>query len=286
MQRQRILKTYKLYIGGKFPRTESGRYFRPTDKEGEPLANICRASRKDLRNAVVAARKVQEDWAGRSGYNRGQILYRTAEMLEGRKAQFIEELMQSGRTKKESTDETNATIDLLVHYAGWCDKYQTLISSVNPVNSPHFNFTVPEATGVVAIVAPEERPLFALADLMASSICGGNTAVILASEQAPMVGMSFAEVLHASDVPAGVVNLLTGHREELIPHMASHMDVNAMIVPNDNGSDIATVQEKGAENLKRVHVRTTPELTGKGSLERIAELQEIKTTWHPVESSL
>ncbi len=286
MQRQRILKTYKLYIGGKFPRTESGRYFRPTDAEGQQLANICRASRKDLRNAVSAAREAQEGWAARSGMNKGQVLYRVGEMLEGRKAQFIEELMQTSIPKKQATDEVNASIDLMVHYAGWADKFRTLTSSVNPVSSPHFNFTVPEPMGVVAVVTPEERPLFALCDAIASTIVGGNSIVALCSGTNPLAGMSFAEVLNDSDVPAGVVNLLSGHRSELLPQMASHKDINAIVLPEDPELELASVEEASAENLKRSFTRATPPLSGEGSLERIAELQEIKTTWHPVESGL
>lgn len=286
MQRQRILKTYKLYIGGKFPRTESGRYFRPTDIEGKQLANICRASRKDLRSAVAAASDAQEGWAGRSGMNKGQVLYRIAEMLEGRKAQFIEELMETGASKKQAADEVNGSIDLMVHYAGWSDKYQTLISSVNPVSSAHFNFTVPEPMGVVTAVAPEKRSFFALCDLIASTIVGGNCIVVLCSETNPLAGMSLGEVLNDSDVPGGVVNLLSGYRSELIPHMASHKNVSAIVVPNDEELDLASIEEASAENLKRTFARTTPSLSGERALERISQVQEIKTTWHPVESGL
>lgn len=285
MQRQRILKTYKLYIGGKFPRTESGRYYSPENSDGEALANVCRASRKDFRNAVSAARDAQEAWAGRAGSNRGQILYRIAEMLEGRKAQFIEELTAPGASKKSATDEVNGSIDLFVHYAGWADKYQTLLSSVNPVSSPHFNFTVPEAMGVVAGIAPEERPLHALCDLIASSIVGGNSLVALCAEGNPLPGMSLAELLHSADLPGGVVNLLSGHRSELLPHMATHKDVNAIVLPQDGELDLKSVEESSAENLKRTRSRATPALGEEGTLERIQELQEIKTTWHPVESS-
>ncbi len=286
MQRQRILKTYKLYIGGKFPRTESGRYFRPSDQEGEGLANLCRASRKDFRNAVSAARGAAEGWAARPGSNKGQVLYRCAEILEGRKAQFTEELMQTGTSKKKASEEVEASIDLLVHYAGWGDKFRTLLSSVNPVSSPHFNFTVPEPMGVVAAVAPDEKALFALCDLIASSIVGGNTVVALCSEQNPLVGMSFAEVLNDSDVPGGVVNLLSGHRSELLPHMASHKDVNALVVSTDPDVELDRIEASSADNLKRTYVREFPSLAEDGSLERIEALQEIKTTWHPVESGL
>lgn len=286
MQRQRILKTYKLYIGGKFPRTESGRYFRPTDQDGEGIANLCRASRKDFRNAVSAASAALEGWAARPGSNKGQILYRCAEILEGRRAQFIEELMLTGGSRKSASDEVDASIDLLVHYAGWSDKFRTLLSSVNPVSSPHFNFTVPEPMGVVAAVAPDEKALFALCDLIASAVVGGNSLIVLCSEQNPLVGMSFAEVLNDSDVPGGVINLLSGHRSELLPHMASHKDVNALLVPKENDIDLASVEEASADNLKRTFSREIPSLSGVGSLERIEALQEIKTTWHPVESGL
>ncbi len=207
-------------------------------------------------------------------------------MLEGRKAQFIEELTRSGASKKSATDEVNASIDRMIHYAGWGDKYQTLLSSVNPVSSPHFNFTVPEPMGVVAAVAPNEKPLFGLCELLASTVVGGNTIVALCSETKPLPGMSFAEVLNDSDVPGGVVNLLSGHRSELIPHMAAHKDVNAMVIPKDPEIDPSSIEEASADNLKRTFLRDVPSLGGEASLERIEELQEIKTTWHPVESGL
>lgn len=286
MQRQAIVKTFKLYIGGKFPRTESGRYFQPVDPNGEALDNICRASKKDFRNAVTAARDAQKGWADRPGSNKGQILYRVAEMLEARKAQFIEGLVRTGLSKKAATDEVHASIDLMVHYAGWGDKYQTLMSSVNPVSSPHFNFSVPEPMGVAVSIAPDEKPLFMLSDLIASSIVGGNTSVVLASESNPMIAMELAEVLHDSDLPGGVVNILTGHRTELIPHMTSHKDVNALIVPEEGSMDMASIHDSSAENLKRVFSRSVPPFSAEGSLDRIAELQEIKTTWHPVENGL
>lgn len=286
MERQRILKTYKLYIGGKFPRTESGRYFRPTGANGEALDNVCRASRKDLRNAVAAAREAQKGWAERPDSNKGQILYRTAEMLEARKAQFIEGLVRTGASKKAATDEVHASIDLMVHYAGWGDKFRTLLSSVNPVSSPHFNFTVPEPMGVVTMAAPDEKPLFALCDLIASGITGGNACVVLASETDPMVAMELAEVLHDSDLPGAVVNILTGHRSELLPHMAAHKDVNALLVPRSSDIDMGALEASSAENLKRTFSRDLPPFSGEGSLERIGELQELKTTWHPVENGL
>lgn len=286
MERQRILKTYKLYIGGKFPRTESGRYFRPSDANGTELDNICRASRKDFRNAVAAAREAQKGWAARAGSNKGQILYRVAEMLEGRSPQFIETLQRSGVSKKAATDEVHASIDLMVHYAGWSDKFQSLLSSVNPVSSPHFNFTVPEPMGVVAAAAPKKKALFALSDMLASSIVGGNSCAILCSEENPMVGMELAEVLHGSDVPAGVVNMLSGHLSELLPHMASHKDVDALILPKDDEVDLASTEKSSADNLKRTFTRELPPYSVAGSLQRIEELQEIKTTWHPVENGL
>ena len=230
MSRLDIQKTYKLYIGGKFPRTESGRYYHLNDTKGNLIANVCLATRKDFRNAVVAARKAQGSWEKTSSLNKGQILYRIAEMLEGRKEQFSAELVAQGETIKNAKAEVNASIDRLVYYAGWSDKYQQIFSSVNPVISPHFNFSNLEPVGVVSIIAPEKQGLLGLVSVLAPAIVGGNTVILLASETKPLTAISFAEVLNSSDVPGGVVNILTGKREELISHMASHMDVNAIVV--------------------------------------------------------
>ena len=227
--RMPVAKTYKIYIDGKFPRTESGRYFTIDGGDGSVIANICRGSRKDFRNAVVAARKAFPGWSGASAYLRGQILYRIAEMLEGRAEQFVAELVLQGVAKRRARKEIDASIDRLIYYAGWSDKYQQVFSAVNPVSSPHFNFSVLEPAGVVSVLAPDDSGLLGLVSNIAPVIVGGNTTVVLASEQRPLCAVSFAEVLHASDVPAGVVNILTGYREELTGQFASHMDVNAVV---------------------------------------------------------
>ena len=279
-----IAKTYKIYIDGKFPRTESGRYFALRDKKDKVIANVCRGSRKDFRNAVVAARKAQPGWAKASAYLRGQILYRIAEMLEGRREQFIAELVLQGATERAATKEVDASIDRLIFFAGLADKYQQLFSAVNPVSSSHFNCSVLEPTGVVGILAPEGSSLLGLVSNVAPTIAGGNTCVVLASESKPLCAVSFAEVLHASDVPAGVVNVLTGFRSELSDQFASHMDVNA-IVYCDGGRKVArSVQELAAENVKRVVARTRVDWSKDEAQHPylIRDTQEVKTTWHPI----
>jgi acyl-CoA reductase-like NAD-dependent aldehyde dehydrogenase len=286
MSRLNVLKTYKLYIGGQFPRTESGRYYSPVNRAGKPLANVCLSSRKDLRDAVVAARGAVAGWSGRSAFNRGQILYRIAEMLEGRKAQFIEELMQQDMTRAAAQKEVILSVERLIHYAGWCDKYQQLFSTVNPVASPHFNFSTPEPMGVVGILAPQGDGLLGLISLLAPVITGGNTCVVVASEKKPLCAITFAEVLHTSDLPAGVVNILTGKPSELAPWMAGHMDVNALIGTEPDTAQQARIREAAAANLKRVFFHDTEDWYGnKGqSPYYILDCQEIKTTWHPIES--
>lgn len=279
MNRLSINKTYKLYIGGKFPRTESGRYYELTGKRGEFLANISRGSRKDVRNAVVAARKAQVGWAASSAYLRGQILYRVAEMMEGRREQFVEERRLEGRSAAAARKEVSAAIDLFVYYAGWSDKYQAVFSSVNPVASPHFNFSVPEPTGVVAVVAPTSG-LLGLCSVVAPIMVGGNASVVLAARHAPLSAVAFAEVLNSSDVPGGVVNLLTGFVEELLPGMSSHMDVNALLLCSDDAEAAVAARVAGTENVKRVVVCPDGPL-GEGP-QPVMDFQEIKTTWHPV----
>ena len=284
MTRIPVAKTYKIYIGGKFPRTESGRYFPLEDRNGEVIANMCRGSRKDFRNAVVAARGAQAGWAKASAYLRGQILYRIAEMLEGRRDQFIGELKLQGATQRAAEQEVDLSIDRLIYFAGWADKYQQVFSAVNPVSSAHFNFSVLEPTGVVSILAPDDSSLLGLVSNIAPAIAGGNSCVVLASESKPLCAVSFAEVLHASDVPGGVVNILTGFRAELVEQFASHMDVNA-IVYCDGGRKVATsVQELAAENVKRVVQRTRVDWTRDDAQHPylIRDTQEVKTTWHPI----
>lgn len=281
-----VAKTYKIYIDGKFPRTESGRYFVLENSDGDVIANICRSSRKDFRNSVVAARTAFADWSAASAYLRGQILYRIAEMLEGRSDQFVTELILQGESKRRAQKEVEASIDRLIHYAGWSDKYQQIFSSVNPVNSAHFNFSVLEPTGVVAVLAPDDSGLLGLVSNIAPVIVGGNTCVVLASEQMPLCAVSFAEVLHAADVAPGVVNILTGFREELVQQFASHMDVNA-VVYCDGDADLAKdIQDHAANNIKRVIDRVDTDW-GDDSAQNpylIKQTQEIKTTWHPIGS--
>lgn len=279
-----VAKTYKIYINGKFPRTESGRYFTLEDKQGSVIANVCRGSRKDFRNAVVAARKAQPGWAKASAYLRGQILYRIAEMLEGRREQFIGELVLQGVAARAAGKEVDASIDRLIYFAGWADKYQQVFSAVNPVSSSHFNFSILEPTGVVSMLAPNDSGLLGLISNIAPTIVGGNTCVVLASEKLPLSAVSFAEVLHASDVPAGVVNILTGYRDELTGQFASHMDVNA-VVYCDGGRKVArSVQEAAADNIKHVIARTRTDWTSDTAQHPylIRDTQEVKTTWHPI----
>jgi acyl-CoA reductase-like NAD-dependent aldehyde dehydrogenase len=279
-----VAKTYKIYIGGKFPRTESGRYFSLENKKGVVIANMCRGSRKDFRNSIVAARKAQAGWAKTSAYLRGQILYRIAEMLEGRKQQFVAELVLQGSTRRNAEREVDESIDRLIYYAGWADKYQQVFSAVNPVSSSHFNFSVLEPTGVVSVIAPDNSGLIGLVSNIASVIVGGNSCVVLASEEQPLCAVSFAEVLHASDVPAGVVNILTGFRSELTEQFASHMDVNAVVYCDGGKKTARTIQQLAAENIKRVVQRQRVDWMASeaASPYQISDTQEVKTTWHPI----
>lgn len=279
-----VPKTYKLFIGGEFPRTESGRFFKFQSADAQVAVNLCQASRKDLRDAVVAARKAFPGWAAKSAYNRGQILYRIAEVMEGRREQFVSELQTQGSSKREAQQEVDAAIDRLVYYAGWSDKYQQLFSSVNPVASSHFNFSLLEPTGVVSIFAPEESALLGLVSVIAPAICGGNAVVVLASQSKPLSAVTFSEVLHSSDLPGGVVNLLTGFRKELSEHLSSHMDINAVVYSGAAGEELKAVQQHAALNVKRVvTLKNTdwfsPTMQGPYL---IRETQEVKTTWHPV----
>jgi acyl-CoA reductase-like NAD-dependent aldehyde dehydrogenase len=285
MERIPVLKTYKIFIGGQFPRTESGRYYAPLDKNGQPLANMCLSSRKDLRNAVVAARKAFGGWSERAAFNRSQICYRIAEMLEGRRDQFVAELMKQGSTSAAAEQEVNLAIDRIIYYAGWCDKYTQVFSSVNPVASSHFNFSTYEPTGVVGIIAPQTDSLIGLVSVILPAIAGGNTCVVLASEQLPLCAVTFAEVLHSSDLPGGVVNILTGTEQELAVQFASHMDVNAVVYAGGTTTHATAIETAAVDNVKRVFIYTndfTQETEEHPYF--ITDLQEVKTTWHPIEN--
>lgn len=285
-KRLEVLKTYKIYIGGQFPRTESGRFYIPVNAAGKKLANVCLSSRKDFRDAVVAARGAVSGWSGRAAFNRSQILYRMAEMLEGRKAQFIEELVQQDSTKAKAEKEVTLAIDRLIYYAGWCDKFQQLFSAVNPVASSHFNFSVPEPMGVVSIIAPQTDSLIGLVSVIAPVIAGGNTCVVLASETKPLCSVTFAEVLNSSDLPGGVVNILTGKPAELTSWMTDHMDVNAIVYCENDATTQKMIREKSAANLKRVFFYDKVSWLAEEAQSPyfIMDTQEIKTTWHPVEN--
>lgn len=285
-KRLEVLKTYKIYIGGKFPRTESGRYYMAKNAKGETLANVCLSSRKDFREAVVAARSAFGDWGSRSAFNRSQILYRIAEMLEGRKAQFVDELIKQNATKENAEKEVTLSIDRLIYYAGWCDKFQQVFSAVNPVASSHFNFSVPEPTGVVSIIAPQQNSLLGLVSVIAPVIAGGNTCVVLASFDKPLCAVTFAEVLNSSDVPGGVVNILTGKISELYSYFSDHMDVNAIVFCENDSATKKAIQEKASINLKRVifYDKIGWDNSDAQSPYFITDTQEIKTTWHPIEN--
>ncbi len=281
MTRLNVKKTYKLFIGGKFPRTESGRYYSLEGKSGEVIANLCLASRKDVRNTIVAARKAQPGWASATAYNRGQVMYRLAEMLETRRASFIEEMVTLGLTKGKAEKEVDASVDRLVYYAGWCDKYSALFSSVNPTASVHFNFSVHEPTGVVAAVAPEESPLLGLVSVLAPAIAGGNSVMVLVSHRFAPTAISFAEVVQNSDVPGGVVNVLSGEADELVPQFLSHMDINAVVLARPNVA--VDVLKEATGNIKRM-VKWTSNWDREDPY-MILDLQEVKTTWHPIQTS-
>lgn len=286
MNRLNIQKTYKIYIGGEFQRTESGRFYHLKNKKGELLANVCLSSKKDFRNGAVAARGAFARWSSRNAFNRSQILYRIAEMLEGRKSQFIFEIISQGENKKNAEKEIAISIDRLVYYAGWCDKYSQIFSTVNPVSSSHFNFSVPEPTGVVSVIAPEETSLIGLVSVIAPVIASGNTCVALASETKPLCAITFAEVLNSSDVPAGVVNILTGKSSELLEHFSNHMDVNAIIYCRKNPEEIRTTQKNSALNVKRCFIRHENWLQESSQNPYfILDTTETKTTWHPIENT-
>lgn len=281
-QRVPVRRTAKLFIGGEFPRSESGRSYEIFGEDRRLLAWAARASRKDLRDAVRAARAAQPAWAAKTAYNRGQILYRVAELMEGRRAQFEAELADSGAA--DPARGVSAAIDRWVWYAGWCDKVHQVLGATNPVAGPYFNFTIPEPTGVVGIVAPPDQPLLGLVSRLAPAIVSGNTAVVLASERQPLPAVSLAEVLATSDVPGGVVNVLTGFTKELVPWLAGHMDVNAIDITGVPEDMRAEVESLSAENVKRVtRAKAADPFSAEAqSPYEITALMEFKTVWHPM----
>jgi acyl-CoA reductase-like NAD-dependent aldehyde dehydrogenase len=282
-----VKKTYKLYIGGKFPRSESGRYLPAKSPAGAHLDNFAHASRKDFRDAVVAARAAVDGWNKATAYNRGQILYRAAEMLQNRAGELVAEIARStGVSTAKAKREVTLAIDRLVHFAGWTDKYQQVFGSVNPVATSHFDFTTPEPTGVVVVLAPDEPSLLALVSLVAPVILSGNTAVVIPSEQFPLPAATFAEILATSDLPGGVVNILTGKRAELVPHISSHMDVNAIVDGAGDAGLNAKLQAGTAINLKRYAKHSLAFADWFTSKVEdpywILNTVEFKTAWHPI----
>ena len=279
MSRLAVPKTYKLFIGGKFPRSESGRVYEVNSVAGEFVANAAQGSRKDMRDAVVAARTAQPGWSGATAYNRGQVLYRIAEVLEGRKAQFVEEIMLvEGSSAKEAAAQVDAAIDTWIWYAGWADKYTQVAGQANPVSGPYFNLSVPEPTGVVGAIAPQTSgSLLGLVATIAPILVSGNTVVVVPREDAPLTAISFAEVMATSDVPGGVVNVITGS-PALAPWMASHADINALDLAGAGSLDWASLQIAAAETL----MRTLAPVEGipVSSLNRITAFTEVKTVWH------
>jgi acyl-CoA reductase-like NAD-dependent aldehyde dehydrogenase len=282
-----VRKTYKLYIGGAFPRSESGRSYVVSDSKGNFLANASQASRKDARDAVQAARKAFAGWSGRTAYNRGQVVYRVAEVLEGRRAQFVDEVQKSeGVGKRQAEGAVDIAVDRLVWYAGWADKITQVVGGANPIAGPYFNFSMPDPTGVVAIVAPQQSSLLGLVSVVAPAIVTGNTAVVVSSFERPLPAITFSEVLATSDVPGGVVNVLTGSAAEVAPWLASHMDVNAIDLTGVEDADLArSLEESAAENLKRVvrpDASGTTDWATEPGIERMTSFLETKTVWHPI----
>ena len=286
-QRIDVRKTYKLYVGGAFPRSESGRTYVVYDAKGRFVANAAAASRKDARDAVQAARKAFGGWAGKTPYNRGQVLYRVAEVLEGRRAQFVEEVQAGeGLAKRAAEAAVDLSVDRLVWYAGWADKIAQVVGGTNPVAAPYFNFSLPEPTGVVAVIAPQRSSLLGLVSVVAPVVVTGNTCVVATSSERPVPAITLSEVLATSDVPGGVVNILTGALGDTTPTLASHMDVNAIDLTGLAG-DPATatrLEESAAENLKRVRraPATEPDWTEEPGIDRMTGCLETKTVWHPV----
>ncbi|WP_458086673.1 aldehyde dehydrogenase family protein [Streptomyces malaysiensis] len=278
-----VLKTYKLFVGGKFPRSESGRVYEVTDAKGRWLANAPLASRKDARDAVVAARKAFGGWSGATAYNRGQILYRVAEMLEGRRKQFVHEVADGeGLSKAKATAQVDAAIDRWVWYAGWSDKTAQIAGSANPVAGPYFNLSSPEPTGVVALLAPQESSFLGLVSVIAPAIVTGNTAVVVAAERAPLPALSLAEVLATSDLPGGVVNILSGRTTEIAAPLAAHQDVNAIDLAGAEPELATELEKAAAENLKRVLRPQAVDWAADPGTGRLLAFLETKTVWHPM----
>lgn len=274
MSRVAVRKTYKLYMDGGFPRSESGRSYEVTGADGSFLANAVRASRKDVRDAVVAARKATSGWASLTAYNRGQILYRVAEMMEARRSDLVD-VVAASEGKRGAAKQVDVSIDAWVWYAGWCDKIVQVAGNLNPVAGPYFNISAPEPTGVVAIVAPEEPSLAGLVARLAPVLCGGNSCVVVASEAHPLPAIELAECLATSDVPGGVVNVLTGHKTELAPVVAGHLDVDALCVDGVAADALEEIERVAANNVKRV-VRV-----GSAGPDAITAFMDVKTVWHP-----
>ena len=285
-----VRKTYKLYIGGAFPRSESGRSYVVRSADGTPLANAVRGSRKDVRESVRAARKAFPGWDGRTAMNRGQVLYRVAELMEGRRDQFEAEVGRAeGLSDEAAAEQVDVAIDRWVWYAGWADKITQLLGSVNPVAADYFDFTIPEATGVVGVVAPEASSLLGLVSRLAPVVVSGNTAVVLSSESRPLPAVTLTEVLATSDVPGGVINLITGHKHELVPWLAAHMDVNALDLFGVPPELRVEIESSAVDSMKRV--ATPPrdpdrfDWLDDGRAQRpewIARFMEMKTVWHPI----
>jgi acyl-CoA reductase-like NAD-dependent aldehyde dehydrogenase len=282
-ERLDVRKTYKLFIGGKFPRSESGRSYEVADSKGRFVANAAMGSRKDARDAVVAARKAFPGWAAATAYNRGQVLYRVAELLEGRRGQFVEEVAAGeGLSRSKAEAAVDAAIDRWVWYAGWSDKVSQVAGSANQVAGPYFDFSVPEPTGVVAVLAPQESSLLGLVSVIAPAIVTGNTVVVVASELRPLPAVTLSEVLATSDVPGGVVNVLTGRTAEIAPWLASHMDVNAIDLAGAPEDSATELQVAAADNLKRVLRPERTDWTATPGLARMLHHLETKTVWHPI----
>ncbi|MGY3850507.1 aldehyde dehydrogenase family protein [Streptomyces hydrogenans] len=280
-----VFKTYKLYVGGKFPRSESGRVYEVSDSKGNWLANAPLSSRKDARDAVVAARKAQGGWAGATAYLRGQILYRVAEMLEGRRDQFVREVADAeGLSKSKAAAQVDAAIDRWVWYAGWTDKIAQVTGGANPVAGPFFNLSTPEPTGVVTVLAPQESSFLGLVSVIAPVIATGNTVVVIASEKAPLPALSLGEVLATSDLPGGVVNILSGKAAEMGPHLAAHLDVNAIDLTGADADLARELEIAAAENLKRVLRPRTEDFAESPGTDRMTAFLETKTVWHPTGS--